>query len=264
MKYRVLHVWNTAGVASVIAKFVDRSFPVESMVATRRSFDRFGLTTYGVAFDDGSARFALRALSMARRYDLVQVHSLDGIVPWIKRLYPAKPVIMHYHGADIIGRWGAKEPRWSRADLVAYSTPDLAQGAPAEAVHMPNPVDTDLFHPMDVPRVQGSAISRHYGMDREAESEASRRGLSLGWMEKVPLDDLPLLFSKTEFYIDFRKRPGEPHSIECLGKAALEALACGCRAIGWDGAVFDRLPTEHEPKRVADRWNEVYLSLIRR
>lgn len=42
---RILHVWNTAGVASVIAKFMDRLLGTKSLVVHRRAFDLFSVTT---------------------------------------------------------------------------------------------------------------------------------------------------------------------------------------------------------------------------
>ncbi|MDG6938157.1 MAG: glycosyltransferase [Nitrososphaerota archaeon] len=120
MALRVLHVWNTAGVASVIAKFADRAFHSESTVITRKAADRTGLTTYGTAYGDGAARFFLRALRMSGGADVVHVHSLDRVVPWIKRLHRV-PVVMHYHGTDIEGRWPEKKRRWGRADMVAVA-----------------------------------------------------------------------------------------------------------------------------------------------
>ncbi len=262
MVLRVLHIWNTAGVASVIAKFVDREFQTRSTVITRKAADRVGLTTYGTAYGDGAARFFLRALQMSRGADVVHVHSLDRVVPWVKRLY-GKPVVMHYHGTDIEGRWEEKRPRWSRADFVAVSTPNLLEGAPAGAVHVPNPIDTDLFRPAPGPRAGGSAVSFHYGMDADAEAVAQRLGLSITWLERwsVSHDQMPQVLSKYAYYVDLRKPPS--HGVaRSVGKAALEALACGCSVVDWTGGVHRGLPEENEPRSVAAKWHEVYSKLI--
>jgi len=259
---KVLHVWNTAGVASVIAKFMDRSFGSNSTVITRRAADRVGLTTYGKAYDDGAARFILRALSMAGQADLVHVHSLDRIVPWVKRFY-SKPVVMHYHGTDIEGRWEEKKQRWAKADLIAVSTPNLLEGAPKGASYFPNPVDTDTFRPTGEARDPKSAVSFHYGMDPETDAASKDRGLSLTWLERwsVPHDKMPSVLSKYGYYIDMRKPP--QHIVaRSVGKAALEALACGCQVVDWEGQVIDNLPSENNPTNVAAKWNEVYSRLL--
>lgn len=261
---RILHVWNTAGVASVIAKFTDREFGTRSTVITRRAADRVGLTIYGRAYSDGPTVFFARALLAARSADIVHVHSLDRIVPWLKGLYGRKPVVVHYHGTDIEQRWAEKEGRWKRADYIACSTPNLLEGAPPSAVYIPNPVDIDLFRPTGVARDPRSALSFRYGMDAEAEEAAKKLGLDLSWAERwsVSHDRMPDLLSKYSYYIDMRKPPGYPEA-RSVGKAALEALACGCRVVDWTGRVIEGLPEENDPRKVAAKWNGIYLGLLR-
>ena len=262
MGTKVLHVWNTAGVASVIAKFTDRDFGTVSEVITRKAADRVGLTTYGTAYPDGAARFFARALWMARGADLVHVHSLDRIVPWLKGLY-SKPVVLHYHGTDIEGRWREKEGRWMKADYVAVSTPNLLEGAPSSAVNIPNPVDTDLFRPMASGRNPSSAVSFRYGMDAEADEAAKKLGLELTWLERwsVPHDRMPEMLSKFAYYIDMRRPPAHIEA-RSVGKAALEALACGLKVVDWNGRILEGLPPEHDPANVAATWNGIYGKLI--
>ena len=261
MGLKILHVWNTAGVASVIAKFTDRGFGTESTVITRRGADRVGLTNYGTAFDDGPAHFFLRALWRARGADIVHVHSLDRMVPWVKRLF-GKPVVMHYHGTDIEGRWEEKRGRWERADYLAVSTPNLLEGGPGSAVHMPNPVDTDIFKPGPADRDPGSALAFRYGMDDESAELAKKMGLNLTMVDRfaVPHDKMAELLSKYSYFIDLRRPPGRPVA-RSVGRAALEALASGTKVVDWSGRVIDELPPENRPTAVAARWHEVYLCL---
>jgi hypothetical protein len=260
---KILHVWNTAGVASVIAKFTDSQFGTRSTVITRKAADRAGLTTFGTAYPDGAARFFARALWMARSANLVHVHSLDRVIPWVKRLY-SKPVVMHYHGTDIEGRWREKEGRWGKAEYIAVSTPNLLEGAPKRAVYVPNPVDTDLFKPIPAERDPNSAVSFRYGMDAEAEAMAKNLGLHLVMLERwsVRYEQMPQTLSRYAYYVDMRKPPG--HMIaRSVGKAALEALACGLKVIDWEGKVIEGFPPAHDAKSVAARWNAVYADLLR-
>ena len=264
MGTKILHVWNTAGVASVLAKFADREFGTRSTVITRRAADRVGLTTYGTAYADGPARFFLRAILMAARADLVHVHSLDRIVPWVKRLY-GKPVVMHYHGTDIEGRWAEKRARWGRADCVAVSTPNLLEGGPPSAVYVPNPVDTDIFRPAPGASDPRSALSFRYGMDAESADVAKKMGLNLTMVDRfsVPHGRMAALLSQYSYFIDMRRPPD--HAVaHSVGKAALEALACGLRVVNWEGKVIEGLPAENEPLKVASKWNEVYAKLLSR
>ena len=246
----------------MIAKFSDRGFGTRSTVITRKAADRVGLTSYGTAYGDGALIFFARALEMARGADLVHVHSLDRIVPWLKKLY-GKPVVMHYHGTDIEGRWKKKEGRWRRADFIAVSTPNLLEGGPSSAVWVPNPVDTDLFKRHDTPSDPRSAVSFRYGMDHEAETAATKLGLTLTWLDRwsVPHSKMPETLSRFAYYIDMRRPPAHLEA-RSVGKAALEALACGLRVVNWEGKLIEGLPAENEPLNVASRWNETYAKLL--
>jgi glycosyltransferase involved in cell wall biosynthesis len=260
---RVLHVWNTAGVASVIAKFMDRFCGTESDVMARALFDPVGLTTYGRTYQDGPLVFLLRAFFRARKYDLVHVHSLDRLVPWLDRFYGSKPLVLLYHGTEILGRWEEKKPRWKHADALAYSTPNLSQGAPGSAFLMPNPVDTDLFSPHPENRRPGTAISIRYGMDEEAERVAKSMSLELSWIDRGSIShrEMPTLLSKFEYFLDLRRPVGFAAPVESVGKAALEALACGCKVVDWSGKIIQGLPDVHRPDVVAKEWYSIYKKL---
>jgi len=260
---KILHVWNTAGVASVIAKFVDRGYGTQSTVITRAAADRVGLTTYGTAYPDGPARFFVRAVSMARGADLVHVHSLDRVVPWIKRLY-GKPVVMHYHGTDVEGRWEEKRPRWSRADYIAVSTPNLLEGAPPGRSMFPTPSTRTSSGPVrgQSARLRG-LLPLWDGRGRRGSCEEVRALADLAGPLERKARDMPGVLSKYSYYIDMRKPPGRVPA-RSVGKAALEALACGCSVVDWTGAVIRGLPPENEPASVAARWNEVYSDVLRK
>jgi hypothetical protein len=233
------------------------------MVIARKAADKVGLTNYGKSYSDGASVFFVRALSMSRSFDLIHVHSLDRIIPWLKRLY-SKPIVVHYHGTDIEGRWEEKQDRWKLADFIAVSTPNLLEGGPSSATNIPNPVDTDLFRPRGPLAEPVSAVSFRYGMDREAEAVASRLGLKLTMLDRwsVPYDRMPEMLSQFAFYIDMRKPPGHIEA-RSVGKAALEALAVGLKVVDWKGNLIEGLPAENEPANVAAKWNEIYGRLLR-
>jgi glycosyltransferase involved in cell wall biosynthesis len=201
---------------------------------------------------------------MARKADIVHVHALDRFVPWVKRLHPRKPVVLYYLGTDIRGKWRAKEGRWRRADFVGYTTSDLSEGAPSSAEQVFCPIDTESFRPGAAPPKPNSAVSIGYGMDSETEALANKMSLDLTTLKRgsVPYAQMPSILSRFEYYIDLRRTPDRTTAVECLGKAALEALACGCKAVDWAGRVHFGLPEENRPERVAARWVEIYRSLL--
>ncbi|MDA4120002.1 MAG: hypothetical protein OK436_05400 [Thaumarchaeota archaeon] len=261
---RILHIWNTAGVASTTAKFLDRGFGTRSVVIARKQFDKLGFTTYGTAYNDGALGFSLRALRMSRSADIVQVYAWDRILPWLRRFSGSKPLVMYYVGSEIRGRWEKKKGRWSKADQVAYTTSDLSEGAPQIAVQAFCPIDTDLFHPTGETRQPSSAVSIRYGMEKETEESCRRLGLNLKLIDRgsVPYSGMPELFSKYEYFIDMRKPPGRS-VVETLGKAGLEALASGCKVVDWLGNVHEGLPDENRPEKAAAKWYELYQGLMK-
>jgi hypothetical protein len=91
-------------------------------------------------------------------------------------------------------------------------------------------------------------------------------GLDLRWLERGSTlhKDLPFLFSKHEYFIDIRTPVGFLSPVKSVGKAALEALACGCKVVDWSGSVLQGLPDEHRPENVASRWIESYRRLVRK
>ena len=54
---RVLHIWNTAGMASTLAKWQRKLYRWETQVITRRAFDPLGLTTYGKALNVATKQY---------------------------------------------------------------------------------------------------------------------------------------------------------------------------------------------------------------
>ncbi|MBS7612499.1 hypothetical protein KEJ27_09945 [Candidatus Bathyarchaeota archaeon] len=258
---RILHVWNTAGVGSIIAKYMDRIYGTESWVVMRKSFDKFGFTIYGECWDCSAEMFALRCLLLSRKFDIVHIHAFDRFVPYLKLLYPSKPAILHYHGTDIRNRWLLRQKYWSKADAILYSTPDLLDDETPKNtiyVYIPNPVDTGMFHPYpESKRKPNSALAFDYYLDvNKAYSYAQRYGISLEILERnIPYRELPKKLSEYEYYIDKTEIPS-------LSKTALEALACGLKVIRWDGEIVDGLPEEHKPEKVVQKIWGIYQRLL--
>jgi len=261
---RVLHVWNTAGVASVIAKYQAKVLGWDTWVVTRSEFDRFGLTVYGEAMRCGARMFSLRVLLKARGYDVIHIHSCDKILPLLKRLYPRKPLVLHYHGSEVRGKWSAKREYCRLADVVLVSTPDLLDGAPEGVIYLPNPVDTEIFKPMPTLRRSLTAvylIKHQKGEDPGwAKRVASKLGLRLTVRDRmkdpIPYPKLPRFLNSFEYYIDRNYVPS-------LSKTALEALACGLKVIRWDERTVEGLPEEHRPEKVVSTLAEIYEYLKR-
>lgn len=256
---RILHVWNTAGVASIIAKFMDRLFSTESLVVHRKKFDKFGFTVYGELWDCGSYRFILKIIWLARKFDIIHIHDLDILLPILRRIYPKKPLIIHYHGSKIRNKWSQRKKYWKRADIIFFSTKDLCEtDTPEQAIYLPNPVDIDLFHPISgVKKKQNTALAFLYYLDeKKAKEYADKYGLALEFLERnIPYRKLPEVLNRYSHYIDRTEIPS-------LSKTGLEALACGLKVIRWDGKMIEKLPEEHYPDVVVRKLFSIYQSLL--
>jgi len=259
---KILHVWSVAGVAETIAKYMDRQFGTQSTVLVRKSADRFGFNA--MPMDDGAYRFALRSIRSARKNDVVQVHSWDRIVPWMKRL-GGRPVSLTYHNFNIAKEWKAREGRWSKADAAVIATPEIWRGLES-ARFIADPVDTELFHD-EGNHVPGTALYTDYWAAEEAEHAASERGLKLTTLQRetnpVLHSEMPTLLNKYEYYIDIKRAPTiSPDVIPAGSKTRLEALACGCKVVTWDGTVLEGLPDENRPENVAKAYHDLYDELL--
>lgn len=255
---KILYIGNTAGVASIIAKYMDRLFDTRSKVVQRSN--RFGFTPYGEPWNCGAKMFTLKSLCVAKKFDIVHVNYFDKIVPFLKFLYHKKRVVLHYHGDDIRGKWSLRRKYWSKADFVLYSTPELKdKETPETAIWLPTPVDTDLFYPFQhCVKKPNSALSMDNNLDVEkAKRYARKYGLRLTFQSlTIPYLGMPKLLNQYEYYID-TKTPGDASS-----KTGLEALACGLKVINYYGEVMEGLPEEHKPENVVRRVHERYVELL--
>jgi len=262
---KVLHIWNTAGVGSIIAKYMHRLHGVDSWVLSRKKFDPFGLTTYGECWDCGGKVFTCKALWEARKYHLFHIHGLDRVVPLLKFLYPNKPIVLHYHGSDIRERWNKRKPFWRFADVILVSTKELLEGSPEGVIYIPNPVDTDLFTPKHKILYPNSAFHMEYLADDLAEEIADNYGLKLYVHDcienPIPHQKLADVLRNFSYYIDVKRVDADFKVGKSLSKIGLEALACGLKVINRDGEVIENLPEEHKPKNVCEKLHQIYKTM---
>jgi hypothetical protein len=264
---KVLHIWNVSGVSSVIAKWMDRTCGTQSEVVMRKAFDKFDFTnTYGKTWNVGAQVFVLRALIEARSYDVIHVHSLDKIVPHLKRLYPRKPVVLHYHGVAQTELWSKSESRWKKADAVLIFGADQLANAPSIVQVSETPVDTDMFHPMAEKPVPGTALHLEFGEDDVAKKLAEDYNLKLTIHDskKNPIEHskFPSFLGRFEYYIDVKNDwYNRGIRLNCLSKTALEALAVGSKVIKPDRLITE-LPEQNRPEVVVKKLYGLYRSLL--
>jgi hypothetical protein len=260
---KILHIYNTAGVASILAKTMDKNFGTESKVTTPKTADPFGFTTYGETWNSSITTFKIKSVLTSRKYDIIHCHSTPGIALWIKKVFPNKKVIIHYHGSEIRGRWKQKEKYWSKANKIIVSTPDLLEGSPNATVCIENPVDTELFKNLNQKRTENTALHFCYKADKEAELLAKQNNLKLETIDRnkhpIPYKEMPVLLNKYAYLIDVKASKGK--ILQENSKTGLEALSCGCKVICWNGNIKDKLPIKHMPIFATEKLFKIYREL---
>lgn len=275
---RVLHVWNTAGVGGVIAKYMDHFFETESKVLTRALSDRLNFTNDKVVLiKEGIISSQFPKLSYVNSYlhilfndfnpHIFHVHSHDQLIPWLKRIYPTKPLILHYHGTDIRDKWLEKRKYWIKAEKTIVATEDLLKGAPKNVEFQPNPIDIDKIPQILRKRPAAFFTSVERGKaDDLAKNLAKKHGvpLHIHSRDENPLPHRKYLetIANHEYFIDIRRRHDQPGIFKVFSLGALEALAAGCKVIDWNGEIREGLPPEHHPKNVARAIHDTYLEIL--
>lgn len=131
----ILHVWDQAGVACVLAKY-QRKQGCRSKVVITRNADKFGIYDFYSKSDnddDGNGgsivdvvaspqEFADACLRRAEEADVIHVHSRAEMVPILhKRFGNSKVIVLHYHGSDIRGIKKFSLPHRSVASDIAVA-----------------------------------------------------------------------------------------------------------------------------------------------
>jgi hypothetical protein len=253
-KIHVLQVGNTAHVPEVLAAYMDEYYGTRSVLLERGT--------------ESPAKFVLKVLWKARSFDVVHVHYGDVLLPWLRRCYPSKILVIHYHGDDIRNKWKQKQKRWKHANLILYEGLDIkTDDMPTSAVELPNPVDEELFqrYPSPTPPYKSALTFSHFADDL-AKGLAKQHGLELTIMERsVPYVKMPFVLRNYEYYVDVKRnfegiRLGKGDNISVT---ALQALACGLKVVKWDGQIMEEFPEEHLLKNSCKKLFDLYLRSVR-
>lgn len=273
MKVKVVHVWNTAGIGGLLARYLDRHFDYDSIALGRRTHLFDGAENEKTkVFHCGAKMFVLRSLWNCRNADIIHVHGAFRVYPILRQAFPLKKFIMHWHGSKIRDKWDDLSHINEDADLVLISTPDLFEGSPEYVNYLPNPVDEELcskaLHEMKglKTHLKSKAYhSRRFALDK-AKEYADIWGLDLVVHDR-DTDLLPKLAHLKrvccyEYYIDVKREfPPKTQILKAFSLSGLEALYMGCKVIDWSGALHQKFPTFHESYQVAIELNKLYQNL---
>jgi hypothetical protein len=271
---KIMHIWNTAGIGGLIARYMDRMKGTDSSSYMWDRWDPFDMGTektinYKTILGNKLGKLKTPTLvRTARHYDVIHNHGLEGLTPWLRLLYPKKKIILHYHGTRIRGKWKEKKKFWRYADTILVSTPDLLEGAPVGVLYVPNLLDWDTIDRLredGEERTEG-ALTVSRWCDNEAREIARANGLRLTIhdREKVPLPHKTFLTVMSTFthYIDIKRDfltgPGTDQILRAHSLTGLEALGLGLTVYNWDGEVSEIDIENHRPENVIPILWEIY------
>jgi glycosyltransferase involved in cell wall biosynthesis len=229
---RILHIGNPANVAWTLAQAQkELGHKADVLIPHPNKFGYpydFALLMQGTNLS--SLKNALRIANAASEYDIVHHHGgltknrIDALlIHYLNRV----PMVLHYHGHDLISGEGRHYKGIAKKRLVAR--PDLLKFMP-DAKFIPNPLDIAQFefkvnHDHDVPVVLHMPSNREKkGTDEILQSICAMKGFEFKLVEKVPREQALREILDADIVID-DIRSGM-HNI-----ASLEAMACGKIAI---------------------------------
>jgi hypothetical protein len=262
---KVLHLWSTAGIGGLLAKYMDQVYPsFESDCIMRKKYDPNRLTVKGTVYKGNWLSWFFVCLTKPRKFHIIHIHSYDWILPILKVIYPHKKYVLHYHGTEIRGNWAKRRHLYRLADQVLVSTPDLLEGAPYHVKYLPNPIDYDLIDSVNIPSEAKARQAFHLdqGAIDKAKIYARERGLKLVIpSEKVPHEDFLKTLCEYYFYIDVKRDKARTHILRALSLTALEAFYAGAIVINFKGKALTRFPKRHEKAEVCKALYRIYFDL---
>lgn len=208
---RILHIWDQAGVAFVLAKY-QKLQGHDSKAIMVREYDKYGIGKFynQYVIDATLDDFDQKSVDKAHSADILHIHSRSDMVFKMREKFGnSKKIILQYHGTDIRGIKKQKLPHRSKlsdlavrgiftyrrvrdailikkrihskaqllADAVIVSTPDLLPLV-GKARYLPNPIDTDHFTPDKI----SSRPERAKALTMD--TEATDIQLTLGYCKK--------------------------------------------------------------------------------
>jgi len=240
---RVLHIWDTAGVASLLSRELNKN-GYQSDVIMRSTNDTFGITKYyGNDLNLGAAQFLFYCKKRAINYGIIHIHGIPNLVPEYKKLFPRKKIVLQFHGSDLASPSSIDDlvKNSKHADAIVCSTPDLE---PYILAHpsLPKPyiclnaVDTTMFKPMpNVGKITEKALYIK-GKSLDFNYVVSYLKNTCPWEYEiidretigVPFFKMPELYNRYYKLIDLKiynysRSHGVP--VQAWSKTGLEALA---------------------------------------
>ncbi|HXG07539.1 MAG TPA: glycosyltransferase [Nitrososphaera sp.] len=263
----ILHLWDQAGVACILAKY-HRRIGHNVKILKRAGYDPFKIFQFyqEPLLDMDGKGFLKHAVKEAAKYDVVHVHSVYKIIPDLRRKYPDKKLVLHYHGSEIRDKNNdpVRRAAESKVDIIIGSTQDLQEFV-NDMVYVPNPVDTEHFTSGNVTGDRAFTIKSAKGDAQRVLNYLESNNI---WMQLDIIDreanpisysEIPTFLKRYRTYVDIKYVDGI--LLHAMSKTGLESLACGLTVLNYELKLLHGLPKDHFPEVVASKLLGIYESI---
>jgi len=277
---KILHIWNTASHGTILSKEMNKYEDVVSKVIAGNLKNQSSSNDL-IAIQYSKLRVAY-GLWYARDFDIINIHTIDRLVPLFKRIYPTKKVVLTYHGSEIRtnnyegrssidlstgkrNQWHLREKYWVLADAIIVSTPDLLEGAPDNVHYVPAPIDRSIWTRKKSYEEKTAIYTQNiWGKQGEADKIAykwaNKNKINLCILDKtkdvIPYQNYPGFLEKFEYYIDV-KQDLNGEILDSLSSTALQFLSLGGKVFH-NNKVYKKFPKEADSINVAKKIFNIY------
>jgi hypothetical protein len=262
---RILHVWDQAGVACILAKYHRRQGH-EVRILKRAGYDPFGISQfYGEPLLDMDGKAFLKLVAKeVGNFDLVHVHSLYKVIPDLRKKYRDTKIVLHYHGSEVRSKQDdpIRAEAESKADAILGSTEDL-KAYVSNMTCIPNPIDTEHFTPGASPSDGRAFTFRTTRGDSQWVLDYLNKNnidLSVDVVDReadpIQYSQVPAFLKQYGTYVDIKYIDGV--LLQAMSKTGLEALACRLKVLNHELKYVEGLPEEHKPEVVASKMLDIY------
>ena len=255
---KVLILCNTAATFNPVANWLlDHGHEVRMIMNSVWDLGRCTQDHPAGIVTDSARSFYKVSIQQIKQFkpDVIHVSSSIKMLVLARLYAPRTPIVFSYHGSEVRGR-KKRHYEAKLADVVTVSTPDLQQ----YGVWYDRPVEACFYYRGSrEPNTAFMLYNDNFILDQRefARQWCKERCIKLTILDRsepghvtVPYYQMPFLYSKYEYYLDFKGHIGRQYA---LSKAAMEAFACGCKVIHEEGQVENiKFPDPDEYYRLYD------------
>jgi len=266
---RILHIWDIGGDSYLLAKY-QKKIGHKTEVIKREGYNPYGIVEFYGGKEQKTilsvGEFYLNVLLKSRNFDIIHIHCIYKLVPFLRKFYPKKKIILHYHGSDCRMTPPQKRLKAEKmSNIVLLSTPDLKKYVP-DGKYVPNPIDTEHFKQKTPKSTKAFTI-----LVRENKLETIKNFLSKNNYDvefdvvnadqsPIRYANMPNLFSQYGTYIDL-KFSFDGKIIPAMSNTGRQALAQGLTVLNYELKLIDEFPSQFEPTNVVSVIEKIYAEL---